>query len=63
MCESTVFLVTGEDREQIMSDVIRVELADKGVKMYDIMGNERTLEGVRLSYADLMAHEIILERT
>jgi predicted RNA-binding protein len=52
----------GEDREQIMSDVIRVELADNGVRMYDIMGNERILEGVRLNHADLMAHEIILER-
>ena len=31
------------------------------VKVYDILGNERVIEDARVSYADLLAHEIVLE--
>jgi predicted RNA-binding protein len=60
MCESKVFLLRGGDREHVMSDVVRMEMVDGGVKVYDIIGNESFVEGARVSYADLLAHEIVL---
>ena len=61
MCESKVFLLKGEEREHVMSDVIRMEMTPEGVRIYDIIGNERLIEGAKVSYADLLAHEIVLE--
>ena len=62
MCESKVFLQKGEEREHVMSDVVRMEMEPGGVRVYDIIGNERFIEGAKVSYADLLAHEIVLER-
>jgi predicted RNA-binding protein len=62
MCESKVFLLSGDDREHVMSDVVRMEIVEGGVKVYDIIGNETFIEGARVSYADLLAHEIVLEK-
>lgn len=62
MCESKVYLLVGEEREHVMSDVVRMEVVDGGIKIYDIIGNENFIEGARVSYADLLSHEIILEK-
>ncbi len=60
MCESKVYLLKGEEREHVMDDVIRMEIEDDGVRVYDIIGNETFIEGARVSYADLLSHEIVL---
>ncbi len=63
MCESKAVLMKGGTKEVLMEDVVRVEVTLNGVKCIDIMGHERAVEGVRLLYADLMGHEIVLART
>ncbi len=60
MCVSKVFLIKDENHEHVMSDVVRMEMVDGGIKVYDIIGNERFIKGTRMSYADILAHEIIL---
>ncbi|MCK5254041.1 MAG: CooT family nickel-binding protein [Thermoplasmata archaeon] len=60
MCESKVYLLVGEEREHVMDDVVRMEIEEGGVRVYDIIGNETFVEGARVSYADLLSHEIVL---
>ncbi len=60
MCESKVYLLKGDEKEHVMDDVVRMEVEEGGVRVFDIIGNERFVEGARVSYADLLAHQIIL---
>ncbi len=62
MCESKVYLINGDEKEHVMSEVVRMEVVDGGIKVYDIIGNESFVEGARVRHADLLAHEIILEK-
>lgn len=62
MCESKVYLLKGDEREHVMDDVVRMEIEDDGVRVYDIIGNEAFVEGARVKVADLLAHQIILVR-
>ena len=62
MCESKVFLIIGDEKEHVMSEVVRMEIEDGGVRVFDIIGNESFVEGARVRYADLLAHEIVLEK-
>jgi predicted RNA-binding protein len=60
MCESKVYVVRGDDREHVMSEVVRMEVEEGGVRFFDILGNEKLVEGGRVHVADLLAHEIVL---
>jgi predicted RNA-binding protein len=62
MCESKVYLLVGDEREHVMSDVVRMEIEEGGVRVYDIIGNESFVEGAKVIYADLLAHEIVLAK-
>ncbi len=60
MCESKVVLLKGGMKEVLMEDVVRLDVTVGGVRAYDVLGNERAMDGVRLVYADLLGHEIVL---
>lgn len=62
MCESKVYLLTGDEREKVMDDVVRMEVEEGGIRLFDIIGNESYVEGARVSFADLLAHIILLEK-
>ena len=62
MCESKVFLQVGDDREHVMDDVVRMEIEENGVRVFDIIGQETFVEGARVKLADLLAHQIVLEK-
>ena len=62
MCESKVFLQVGDEREHVMDDVVRMEIEENGVRVFDIIGQETFVEGARVKYADLLAHQIVLEK-
>ena len=62
MCESKVFLLSGDDREHVMDDVVRMEIEENGVRVFDIIGREAFVEGARVKLADLLAHQIVLEK-
>jgi len=62
MCESKVFLLRGDEKEHVMSDVVRMEVEEGGVRVFDIIGKESFVPGARVRYADLLAHQIVLEK-
>jgi predicted RNA-binding protein len=62
MCESKVFLQMGEEMEHVMDDVVRMEIEENGVRVFDIIGQETFIEGARVKLADLLAHQIVLEK-
>ena len=62
MCESKVYLLKGDEREKVMDDVVRMEVEEGGVRLFDIIGNESFVEGARVSSADLLTHKILLEK-
>jgi predicted RNA-binding protein len=44
-----------------MAEVARITVAGDTITCFDTLGDRRTLEGVRMTEANLMKHEIILE--
>ena len=62
MCESKVFLLRDGEREKVMDDVVRMEVEADGVRVFDIIGNEKFVEGARVSFADLLGHQILLKK-
>ena len=62
MCESKVFLQVGGERQHVMDDVVRMEIEENGVRVFDIIGQETFIEGARVKLADLLAHQIVLEK-
>lgn len=54
--------MTGDEKEHVMSEVVRMEVEDGGIRLFDIIGNETFVEGAMVRYADLMTHEIVLEK-
>jgi len=61
MCESTVVLLKNGQKEIIMEDVARIFFSPEGVKLMDIMGETTTVDNVKITEANLMDHELILE--
>jgi len=58
MCESKVFL---KDREDVlMEDVVKIVVDGDKVKMWDILGNYKEVEG-KVVEMDLIGHKILLE--
>ncbi|UCE45070.1 MAG: CooT family nickel-binding protein [Methanobacteriota archaeon] len=62
MCESTVFLLDGEERTMIMPEAARVLITEEGVVCVDTLGERRVVEGAELHEANLIKHEILLRR-
>jgi predicted RNA-binding protein len=44
-----------------MAEVARMTVAGNAITCFDILGERKTLEGVRIAEANLLKHEIILE--
>jgi predicted RNA-binding protein len=61
MCESAVYLVRGPTKDLVMAEVARMTVAGNAITCFDILGERKTLEGVRIAEANLLKHEIILE--
>jgi uncharacterized protein len=54
MCELKVFLLKGEERENVMDGVVRITVQDGGVLLEGIFGESMKVEG-RLVQVDIMA--------
>jgi len=61
MCESAVYLVQGPKKDLVMAEVARMTVAGNTITCFDTLGERRILEGVRITEANLIKHEIILE--
>lgn len=60
MCESTIILQKGEERKEIMKDVIMVNIENDKVICTDITGNIQELADVRVKEIDSLKHVIVL---
>ena len=60
MCESTIILRKGEERNEIMKDVIKVNFENDRVICTDITGNKQELADVRIIEIDSLKHIIVL---
>ncbi|MET1124468.1 MAG: CooT family nickel-binding protein [Archaeoglobaceae archaeon] len=56
MCESRVFL----NGELVMEDVVRIVVSGEKVKLFDILGESKELNG-RVVEIDLVGHRVLLE--
>ncbi len=61
MCESTVVLIRNGIKEIIMEDVAKIKFSHGSVTLMDILGETRTVDNVKITEANLMDHELILE--
>lgn len=62
MCESAVYLLSGEERTMIMREAARVIITDEGVVCVDTLGGRKLVEDAELHEANLIRHEILLKR-
>jgi predicted RNA-binding protein len=58
MCEFKVFL----DDEKVMEDVLFAQADEHGVKISDIMGESKVIEGVTIAEVNVMTTKLILKR-
>jgi predicted RNA-binding protein len=58
MCEFKVFL----DDEKVMEDVLFAQANERGVKLSDIMGESKEIEGVAIAEVNVMTTKLILKR-
>jgi predicted RNA-binding protein len=59
MCESTVFIGRGGERELLMEDVVHVEVAGTDIKLTGIIGETRETQG-RITEINLLTHTIVI---
>jgi len=55
MCELTVYMMKGKEREKVMEGVVRLTPRDGQVLLEGIFGESKTVEG-RLDDVDITAH-------
>lgn len=61
MCESTVYLVSGDERRLVMQEAAKVMIVPEGVVCVDTLGERELVEGAVLDEANLIKHEILLK--
>lgn len=59
MCESTIFLERGEEREEIMKDVAKIFVNGDQLTFVGLLGEEKTITG-ELTVVDSVKHEVII---
>ncbi|RUM34642.1 MAG: RNA-binding protein [Archaeoglobus sp.] len=60
MCESKVFLKTGNGEKIVMEDVIRIEVEGNKLKLYSIFGDFKEING-RIVLMDMSSHRVVVE--
>jgi predicted RNA-binding protein len=62
MCIATVYVDSGNEREEAMRDVIRIETEDDGFRLVGLLGEEKHIEG-RLKSVDFwQEHSVVIEQ-
>lgn len=59
MCESNVYVREGEDERLIMEDAVLLENDDGRIKVVDILGDQKELEG-EVEEITFLDHRIII---
>ncbi len=61
MCQSSAYIVKGDEKELLMEDVSEVIPEEKGLTLLGLMGQEKHVDA-QIKRMDLMGHEILLEK-
>jgi predicted RNA-binding protein len=62
MCIATVYVDSGNEREEAMRDVIRIETDNGGFRLVGLLGEEKHIEG-RLKSVDFwQEHSVVIEQ-
>ena len=61
MCESSVYLLKGSERILVMKEAARILVAGRDVVCIDSIGERKTVQGVGISDANLVKHEILVK--
>jgi predicted RNA-binding protein len=59
MCESTVFIEKGGERELLMDDVVQVAVDGETIKVTGILGETKDVKG-RIAEINLMKNTIVI---
>jgi predicted RNA-binding protein len=62
MCESTIIIDDGENREEVMMDVVKVYVDENSIHCIDITGDTKKFEGVLITEIDSLKHNIVLKK-
>ena len=60
MCESKVYLATGEGEELVLDDVTSIRPDGDGYWLVNLFGEEAHVRG-RIRHIDLLKHRVVLE--
>ena len=60
MCLATVYLETGDQKQEVMQDVAWVKLQESGIKFITLLGTSRLLDA-KIKSIDLLNGAIVLE--
>ncbi len=61
MCESSVYVVSGQSKELLMKDVVKATVKGDTVTCTNILGETKSVAGI-LSEINLVAHTLIVTR-
>ncbi len=61
MCEAKAFLVTGDQEEEIMRDVVLVQPEDDSFILINLLGEQKLVRG-SIKRIDFLKHTIVLEK-
>ncbi|GEM_PF-539898 len=60
MCESSVYLVKGNEKTLVMQEAARLQIFEGGVVCVSALGDRLELADVEIADANLIKHEIVL---
>lgn len=60
MCESTVFFDDGENREVLMSDVVKITKGEDSIICMDLTGETKEIKNAEISEVDSLKHQVVL---
>ncbi len=63
MCESIVYVKSGEGERLLAKDVVFMEFKDGSYIITDIAGNRIAVKNVEIEYIDFIGHKVILRET
>jgi predicted RNA-binding protein len=61
MCQAHVWVVRGDEEEEVLRDVILVEQTPQGVRLHTFFEEPRTIVGGEILTVDLLKHTVRLK--
>lgn len=61
MCQAHVFVVRGDQEEEVMRDATLVEQTPQGVRLHTFFEEPRTIDGGVILTVDLLKHRVRLK--